>query len=209
MAVRAERPAPSRVAVLGSPGSGKSSFCHRLAASGAPLFHLDDLYWWPGWSRTPEPEWQALVRRLAALPVWIIDGNYAPTVGHRLERADLVVLLDYHPMLCAWRILRRSTRLRRGSADEYLPRRLRATGDPSVRDLKALLRKVIAFRRRDLASMTPALRAMADRVVVCRTPARAERVLAELTAAMTVPRCVQAPGGDLVSCDCVERPPKQ
>ncbi|MFJ5991377.1 hypothetical protein [Lentzea sp. NPDC092896] len=210
MAIPADVPVPRRIAVLGSPGSGKSAFCHRLAAAGPPLFHLDDLYWWPGWRRTPEPRWRALVQRLAAQPEWIIDGNYAPTAGFRLERADLVVLLDYHPLLCAWRTLRRSVRLRRGSAEEYLPRRLRATADPYVRDLKALLGKVLAFRRKDLASMRPVLSAAAGRVVVCRTPARAERVLAELTSAISAsPRPGATAGPGLVPCDCVARPPKR
>lgn len=209
MAAPAEVPAPRRVAVLGSPGSGKSSFCHRLAEAGPPLFHLDDLYWWPGWRRTPDARWRALVERLAAQPAWIIDGNYAPTAGIRLERADLVVLLDFHPLLCAWRVLRRSLRLRRGSAEEYLPRRLRVTADPYVRDLPALLRKVLAFRRKDLAAMEPALRAAAGRVVVCRTPARAERVLAGLMTAISAspqPEVTAGPG--VVPCDCVTRPPR-
>ncbi|MFJ2556012.1 MULTISPECIES: hypothetical protein [unclassified Streptomyces] len=193
-----------RIVVLGSPGSGKTAFCHQLAGTTAlPLYHLDDLYWSPGWSRPGEEEWDHRVRALCALPRWIADGNYADSAEPRARAADLVVLLDRHPLLCAVALVRRSLRLRRsprgpGTAGapppggsgrrrpvtargpEYVPRRLRDSGDPPVLSLTALLRKALLFRRRDLVVIHDVLRRTGAPVRRCRTRRQAAALLAEL-----------------------------
>ena len=66
-----------RVLVIGGPGSGKSTLSRRLhAVTGLPLFHLDQLYFRPGWQKTPEAEWESTLRQLAAREEWIMDGCY-------------------------------------------------------------------------------------------------------------------------------------
>ncbi|MFJ6569433.1 hypothetical protein ACIQNU_18610 [Streptomyces sp. NPDC091292] len=197
--------APWRVAVLGSPGSGKTSFCHLLASStGLPLYHLDDFYWSAGWSRPDDDEWNRHVHALCALPRWIADGNYAGSAEPRVRAADLVVLFDRHPLLCAAALARRSLRLRRAARDrpaprwasppagrgrrrpagagrpEYVPRRLRESGDPPVLSVAALLRKALLFRRRDLVVIDAALRGADTPVLRCRTRRQAAALLAVL-----------------------------
>ncbi|MCF3141672.1 hypothetical protein [Streptomyces platensis] len=176
-----------RIVVLGSPGSGKSTFSHALAAgTGLPLVHLDDAYWRPGWCRPSTPEWERTVERLTAGPCWIIDGNFAGTVRQRVERADAVVLLDRHPWLCAAALVRRSLRLRRDTLRgrrprDYLPAGL-AADDPPVRSLTALVRKAAGFRGRELRAMRPALAACTAPVLRCRSRRSAERLLRHLSA---------------------------
>jgi len=193
-----------RVAVLGSPGSGKTAFAHRLAAAtGLPLFHLDDFYWHPGWTRTPGDLWQDTVIRLCAGDRWIIDGNYLATVGVRVQAADLVVLFDRHPLLCAVSLIRRSVRLRlRRDTNEYLPRRLRSCGvDSPVRSLRALLRKALVFRRRQLAIMRRLMQVHKSLVITCRSRAAADRLLASLEG------LIQAPATDISGrCNCPGQP---
>ncbi|WP_329060201.1 hypothetical protein [Streptomyces sp. NBC_01429] len=190
---------PLRIAVLGSPGSGKTAFCHLLAVrTGLPLYHLDDLYWSPGWSRPGEAEWAHRIDALCALPRWIADGNYAGSAEPRARAAGLVVLIDRHPLLCAAALVRRSLRLRRtahhpGTAPrgrhgpEYVPRRLREAGDPPVLSLTALLRKALLFRRRDLVVIHDALHRTGTPVRRCRTRRQAAVLLAELARSAPYP----------------------
>ena len=108
------REGPRRIVVVGNCGAGKSWLSMALAARlGLPLEHLDRHYWRPGW-RTPAPEdWRATVATLAAADRWVLDGNYGGTFDLRLPRADLIVWLDPHPIVCEYRALARFWKGRR------------------------------------------------------------------------------------------------
>lgn len=105
--------------------------------------------------------------------------NYLVTIDVRVRSAELIILFDRSPLLCAAALVRRSLRLRLGwGTAEYVPRRLRTGGqDPPVRSLRALLRKSLGFRRRELPVMKMMLKPSADRIATCRTRAEAERLL--------------------------------
>jgi adenylate kinase family enzyme len=97
-----------RVLVIGSPGAGKSTLAHKLAdRTGLPLFHLDQMHWLPGWIERDRDEGRAELAGVLAGERWIIDGNYGSSLPMRLERADIVVWLDYPTSLCLKRVFRR------------------------------------------------------------------------------------------------------
>lgn len=97
-----------KIAVIGSPGAGKSPFSRRLAEIlKIEVFHLDALHWRPGWVETPDAEWEAVQRNLIKRDSWIIDGNYGGTIGLRVEAADTIIFLDLPRMLCVWRVVKR------------------------------------------------------------------------------------------------------
>ncbi|GJE17123.1 hypothetical protein AIGOOFII_1835 [Methylobacterium marchantiae] len=97
-----------RVIVMGPPGSGKSTLARRLgAARGLPVFHLDQVYFRPGWEPVPDLEFRAEVERLAALSRWVIDGNDTGVIGPRFEAADTLVYLDLPGWPTMSRVIRR------------------------------------------------------------------------------------------------------
>jgi adenylate kinase family enzyme len=51
-----------KVLVIGSGGSGKSTFASRLRELlQLEVIHLDKIYWHPGWVETPKAEWLNIV----------------------------------------------------------------------------------------------------------------------------------------------------
>jgi adenylate kinase family enzyme len=98
-----------RVLVLGCAGAGKSTLARRMAAALAlPLVELDRMFWRPGWVEAPREEFRDAVARLAAMPAWIMDGNYSFTFDLRLPVADTIVFLDLPRRTCMWRVIMRT-----------------------------------------------------------------------------------------------------
>lgn len=97
-----------RIAVIGSPGTGKSTFATRLGeVSGLPVFHLDKEFWLPGWTEPDKTEFRARVAEICDMPEWIIDGNYSSTYHLRLPAADTIILLEASRWICMWRAVKR------------------------------------------------------------------------------------------------------
>jgi adenylate kinase family enzyme len=100
-----------RVVILGPGGAGKSTLARQLAAiTGLPAMEIDKIFWGPDLTPLLREEWVARQRALVAQDRWILDGDLGPydALDIRLRAADTVIFLDYSPLLCAWRALRRS-----------------------------------------------------------------------------------------------------
>jgi adenylate kinase family enzyme len=102
-----------RVLVIGSGGSGKTTFARALAEqTKLPLIHLDALYWSAGWTPMPNEEWDRVIQGLIARDEWVMDGNYGRTLPTRLAACDTVIFLDISRYVCLWRVFRRWTAYR-------------------------------------------------------------------------------------------------
>jgi adenylate kinase family enzyme len=98
-----------RIVVMGAPGSGKSTMARWLGVRfGLPVFHLDQAWWRPGWVEAPAADFAAEVERLAAVPEWVIDGNFTATLAPRFAAADAVVYLDIPSWLSVVRVVVRT-----------------------------------------------------------------------------------------------------
>jgi adenylate kinase family enzyme len=104
-----------RVLVIGSGGSGKSTFARLLGAQlNVEVIHLDKVYWRPGWVETPKDEWRIKVEELVKRESWVMDGNYSGTLELRLAACDTVIFLDLARAVCIWRALKRVLMYRDG-----------------------------------------------------------------------------------------------
>ena len=101
-----------RVIVVGTSGSGKSTFARRLAAAiGAPAIELDAINWQPGWRDLNTQDPQEFVRRVAqaaAGEAWVVDGNYSKARDVLWPRATRFIWLDYERPVIMRRVIWRS-----------------------------------------------------------------------------------------------------
>lgn len=100
-----------RVAVVGCPGAGKSTFCRQLSKlAGLPIIHLDTYYNDPAspcYLAKDLKVWEAKVAELISREQWIMDGNFGSTFKLRFGRADTIIFFDYPRYPCLWRIFKR------------------------------------------------------------------------------------------------------
>lgn len=98
-----------RINVIGTSGSGKSTFSRRLAQTlGYPHLELDAIYWKPNWQEPDDDELFAALEQALAAPTWVLDGNYKRTTPVKWARVDTVIWLDYSFSLTMYRAITRA-----------------------------------------------------------------------------------------------------
>ena len=106
-----------RVAVIGCPGGGKSTFSRALRDRvGLPLYHLDAIYWRDDRTHLSREEFYPLMQKIIAREEWIMDGNYNSTLEWRISACDLLIFLDYPAEVCL-----EGVRARRGQKRSDMP----------------------------------------------------------------------------------------
>ena len=93
----------NRIAIIGAPGSGKTTLSQKLEKLyNLPLFNIDTIYQLPNWVMRDPKERDAMILEEADKDKWIIDGTFIDTLEYRVNRADRVIFLDYS----TWTFLR-------------------------------------------------------------------------------------------------------
>ena len=111
-----------KVLVIGSGGAGKTALALQVGEiTGLPVVHLDRLYWEPGWTVPDRDVWHQRLQDAMSRDEWILDGNYSATIDTRLAEADTVLFLDFSPLICIWRVIRRYLRHRGSSRPDMAP----------------------------------------------------------------------------------------
>ena len=108
-----------RINVVGTSGSGKSTFAKSIAKKfNAPYVQLDELHWKPNWEESSDEEFFPKLEKALLSDMWILDGNYTRTIPIKWKRVQMVVYLDLPFHVVLYRIVKRS--LLRGIRKEDL-----------------------------------------------------------------------------------------
>ncbi|MCM3705951.1 MULTISPECIES: topology modulation protein [Cytobacillus] len=98
-----------RIMVIGSSaGAGKSTFARKLGKkTGIEVYHLDVLYWKPGWVESSLQEFADAQHEIVKRKQWIMEGNYSSTFEIRAAACDSVIYLDLPLYICLYRVVKR------------------------------------------------------------------------------------------------------
>lgn len=98
-----------RINVVGTSGSGKSTFSRALAgALGLPWHEMDAHFWLPEWQGRTDGDFLARIAALTSGDAWVLDGNYTRTIPVKWARVECVVWLDYSLPVTLFRAVRRA-----------------------------------------------------------------------------------------------------
>ena len=98
-----------RVNIIGTSGSGKSTFGRQLSKLlGLPFIEMDSLYWGPNWTERPDEEFLAKVEASTEPARWVLDGNYQRTTPIKWRHVQLVIWIDLSLVRTLYRVASRS-----------------------------------------------------------------------------------------------------
>ncbi|MEM8896803.1 MAG: adenylate kinase [Bacteroidota bacterium] len=98
-----------KINVIGTSGSGKSTFAKKLAKKlDYPYVELDAIFWGPNWT---EPSDEVLFDKLAKAleqDYWVLDGNYSRTNHIKWALTDTIVWIDFSFWRTLWQAVSRA-----------------------------------------------------------------------------------------------------
>ncbi len=86
-----------RVNIVGTSGSGKTTFGRQLAEILiVPFIELDAIYWGPDWTYLEDKDLFLALSKALEGEHWVLDGNYSRTTPIKWHRVQAVVWLDFN-----------------------------------------------------------------------------------------------------------------
>lgn len=103
-----KNPTSKKFAIIGPPGSGKSTFASKLGKIlEIPVHHLDKHMFEPGGKKRDKQEFIAIQKELLKEEAWIIEGCSSGTFEMRFSKADVFIYFHLSRMFCIWRLFKR------------------------------------------------------------------------------------------------------
>lgn len=86
----------SRFNVVGTSGSGKSTFSKKLANRlDISRVEMDAVFWKPDWQESTDEEFFSELEDKLKGDAWVLDGNYSRTTPVKWKKVQTVIWLDY------------------------------------------------------------------------------------------------------------------
>jgi adenylate kinase family enzyme len=99
---------PKKFALIGPPGSGKSTFASKLGKIlNIPVHHLDRHMFEKDGKKRDKQEFIEIQRALLNEEAWVIEGCSFSTFEMRFAKADILIYFNFSRLICLWRLLKR------------------------------------------------------------------------------------------------------
>lgn len=86
----------NKISIIGGSGTGKTTLAINLAKElNLPIYHIDGIHHLENWKIRNKDERDRMILEKISENKWIIDGTYTSTLKQRLDKADLIIYLDY------------------------------------------------------------------------------------------------------------------
>ncbi|USD66807.1 shikimate kinase [Vibrio sp. SCSIO 43136] len=85
-----------RINIVGTSGSGKSTFGRQIAQKlNYPYWEMDELFWQPNWVGSDDEAFFSKIEQATCSETWVLDGNYNRTRPVKWKNVDTVIWIDY------------------------------------------------------------------------------------------------------------------
>lgn len=100
----------SKVFVVGTSGSGKSTFARALSQKiGVVDIELDQLFWKENWTESTPEEFRTKIQKaLSENKGWVMHGNYNKVRDLTWKNTEVLIWLDYPKAIVMYRVIKRS-----------------------------------------------------------------------------------------------------
>lgn len=102
-----EKKQPQKFAIIGLPGSGKSTFANKLGNILNIRVHHLDLYIFDGTTKRDHKENLSLQQAMVDEKSWVAEGCSIKTLEMRYSQADVVIYFQLPRLQCIWRLVKR------------------------------------------------------------------------------------------------------
>lgn len=97
-----------KFALIGLPGSGKSTFAAKLGQKlNIPVHHLDRHMFEPGGKKRDKQEFIEVQKAILLEEAWIVEGCSFSTFEMRFAHADVLIYFHFSRLVCLYRLCKR------------------------------------------------------------------------------------------------------